>query len=361
MFALVARLWEMLSDKDIVGEAPRPAAWMQESGWYAKQSAKVLVEVLKSLDGKVKDLIDQLVAPGTALHNQPEGSSSSSSSSSSDAQASCADEHCLGTSGAGQHGKVEHTPPSAGQGSRVIPEQTAQLALQLASQVPHLTMEDLESAAEGSPGKGNLEFIAAMFTLRGHLSVKPALRAVCMLALTGHLNQQQREVVTALLGGRGSSSSGHSTTTSELGSDSTACSASSLPIPEPPKLVEARQQGSITLQDLAIWVLDLQQAPHPPVIDHVLLAFGADQLPGLALVHEANSRPAPPGSSGQKHEQQLDSDTALSECHQEEEEELVRQRHELLARAGRASELLGPELMAQYQSWLRSSLLKVMP
>jgi hypothetical protein len=370
MFALVARLWALLSDKDVVGEAPRPAAWMQESAWYASQSVKVLVGVLKALDSKVKDVIDQLVAPGTAVHNQPEGSSSSSSSS-SDAQAGREGACRPGMSSAGQHVRVERAYLSTVRGSRVSPDDTAQLALQLASMMPHVSMEDVESGAEGSPGWGNADFIAAMSKLRGQLGVEPALRVVCMLALTGHLDQQQREVVIALLGGRGSSSSDYSTT-SELRHDSAACSDRCLPIPEPLELAAARQEHNITLQDLAICVLappgaahlvgmGLQEESFTPAADHVLLAFGADQLPCLALAHGADPRLAQPGSSRQKHEQQLDSAPALPDSDQEEEERVVAvwQRQELEVRAHRASELLGTKLMAQYQSWLRSSLLKV--
>jgi hypothetical protein len=225
LFALVARLWELLSDRNIVGEAARPAAWMPESDWYATHSAEMLAEVVKALDSRVKDVIDQLAAPGIAVHNQPEQCGSSSSS---DAQASCAGESSCNTSGAGQHGRAGCGPSSTGQGSSVNPNSAPQLVAQLASLVPHVSMDAIESSARACPTWGRDEFSTAMSTLRQVLGVEPALRVVCMLSLAGHLDDQQRQAVVALLGGRGSSSGANISTTSKLGEDSAACSASCL-------------------------------------------------------------------------------------------------------------------------------------
>jgi hypothetical protein len=271
----------------------------------------------------------------------------------------------------GQHGRAGCGPSSTGQGSSVNPNSAPQLVAQLASLVPHVSMDAIESSARACPAWGSGDFSTAMSTLRLVLGVEPALRVVCMLALAGHLDAQQRLAVVALLGGRGSSNSANSSTTSsELGNGSAAPSAGFLPIPEPPGLAAARQEGDITLQDLAISVLGTSQAAapagkglgercSPPVVAHVLLAFGADQLPGLAMVHGAHSGPVGSESSGQQQEQEQRSPGPTITQSLQEEEEVMRQCQELQARARRASELLGNELVALYQSWLRSSLLKI--
>jgi hypothetical protein len=110
----------------------------------------------------------------------------------------------------------------------------------------------------------------------GTLSIVMALRAVCMLAVAGLLTGQQKQGVVALLGG--------------VPGDSTN---SSSPIPRPPllepfSLAALRQEGGISLAELSVAFLD-EVVHQPPghtnqfasIIVHLLLIFGAQQLPAI--------------------------------------------------------------------------------
>jgi hypothetical protein len=195
-----------------------------------------------------------------------------------------------------------------------------------------------------------------------HLFLKPPLHAICMLALAGHLTEQQKQGVVVLLGG-GSSTSNIDSTSSmgAVAGANAAVTASCLPIPEPSSLAQARQEAGVSLQDLAMALLrppDVDPSPGITAeLHYVLLPFGADKLPWLALVVEVEARKADPESQQQQQQAELSG----ARCHQDTEslhEESMRQYHELKDRADRAYALITEPRM-QYLKWLRGSMLKV--
>jgi hypothetical protein len=159
--------------------------------------------------------------------------------------------------------------------------QAVQAALVLASLVPAVPCD--KDAWKGA----NEDLLA---TWQFHLCANPLIRVVCMLGLTGLLSEQQKQGVVALLGGSTTGSTGSA-------EDSSSCAyehlsvRSALLLPEPASIAQPRQNHGISLADLSsalLWV-EHQRLSDPErqlrsITKHLLLAFGADQLPSIARI-----------------------------------------------------------------------------
>jgi hypothetical protein len=132
--------------------------------------------------------------------------------------------------------------------------------------------------------------------LQIQLCAHPLLRVVSMLAGVGRLTEQQKQGVLALLGGvlrteNSNSTSEHAVVDSRSASEPPH--QLSLLLPEPTLVSALRQQHGVSLAQLAVFVLWTQRKRlHEPdqqirsITDHLLWAFGAEQLPSIALIKD---------------------------------------------------------------------------
>jgi hypothetical protein len=211
------------------------------------------------------------------------------------------------------------------------------MALQLAFQMPLMSWDILKVAARQTPAWQDTAFRGHMRDLHAFMGPLPLFRTVSMLATVGLINQQQKQGMVALLGGAESHSAGGDSSTT-----------SSLLIEEPLSLVEARQQSGITLQDLAVSLLWVNsktssgaEASTPStqlssVAQHLLQAFGAEQLPWVDLMLRAPSKTNSRGSQKE-----------------------ISSYRQLRSRAAKAAQWLDGSLSTAYTSWVEGYLRKV--
>jgi hypothetical protein len=149
-----------------------------------------------------------------------------------------------------------------------------QKALQLAALLPQMPWADLRSAVMKNGPHVNPAAKQALDRLGLYMCTAPLLRVVCMLAMLGQLSEAQVQGVVSLIEGHPAGSS-----------------KTTFPLEEPPSLAEYREQHNITLADLSravLWdsrVVQLYAEHHiKPVAEHLVLAFGAQQLQMIATV-----------------------------------------------------------------------------
>jgi hypothetical protein len=192
-------------------------------------------------------------------------------------------------------------------------------------------LQSIKETVGRCPGRDDEALKKVATNLYVFLHVQLYLRVVALLAIVGTLSEQHKQGVAALLGGEPHSSS----------------SSSSLPLPEPAGVAAVRMEHSLALQDLAIRCLwgdtkmsDQEQECHElaqlcSVPDHLLMAFGADQLPWLAIMQQS-SKPAATQDS-QKADEYL----------------------QLRERAARATQVFSGAVGSEYVSWMNASLMKI--
>jgi hypothetical protein len=285
----------------------------------ANTTSAVLLEMLSLLDAEVgRRIKEQSALAKAAAGEQPSQATNSSSSAAAEVPG---DSKAAATSDGLSRAWKTHASPD--QSCTSLPEHqvntgqsgtAVQEALQLASLLPQVSWAQLKAAAQGWGGNGI--FMGHMQGLCTHLTINPYLRVLALLATVGKLTEQQQQAVIALLGGGPSSTSADvDSTLSALRTSSAAAAAapysnranyvvnnlSSLPLPEPPSLSAARQEHDLALQDLAMPFVCVDSNSNCPyadrLADHLLLAFGAAQLPHVTYMQESSLAQGSEGSS----------------------------------------------------------------
>jgi hypothetical protein len=349
IFELMAKLLELLVDRDVVGEAEQPAAWLERNAWYRRNAVGVYCDMLKGLEDAASSLIDgeSDQAKGSEVNDKTTGTSNYDSN---ETQLQCWGDLCK------QHPlklqQLRHPSDSdaglttTGQHGRGSVQAALDRALQLASLVPRVPWDHLTATVAHISADEHQDFLGICMYLVDRTAVL-LLRVVTMLVCARLVPEQHKQGVVALMGGV-PSGSGSASNTSRSGK------SNFLPLPEPSSLAEARQQAGVTLQDLSYLFLlvdvltskdDGEQrsaAPRcPSLARHLALAFGVHQIPWLASVQQASQ----PGSQGLQQDSEEDSG--------------LKQLNDSAATAG-AWLAQGDSTMAtEYTSWVQACLYRI--
>jgi hypothetical protein len=209
------------------------------------------------------------------------------------------------TTGRASDATLEQPSSATGQQRHVSTDDAVQMALQLAALSPDVSWDGLLRALRPSLWQYDGDLTLHMKNLFSFMQVRPYLRVVAMLAIAGRLTECQKQVVVALLGGVPEISAAVTVSNCSAGGTSTSGTAAAitLPIPEPASIAAARERGGFTRQEIAMAFLSCFWVPRDSsstgqqsecraqlrsVPDHLLLAFGAAQLPWMALMQEVN-------------------------------------------------------------------------
>jgi hypothetical protein len=244
---VAADLWALLSDPSITGAAPRPATWMQPTSMLLLDSTQHLQLMLEAIDSTSGQCIDslkdeQLLSSVSRLNNLIVGRDSSSNSA------------------------------SGGKGTAMYE------ALQLMSLVPHVPWSQLQAPVWRQPYVRT--DAVHSHCMSGVRMAQMMLRAVCALGAAGFLTEGHSRGVVALLGGlpRGSSNT-----------DNSGRCQSSLLIEEPRDIQLSRLVAGISSAELCHTILIESRHPRvAPLFDHLVQAFGEDQLPDIAAYHRTS-------------------------------------------------------------------------
>jgi hypothetical protein len=257
IFELAVQLWHLLGNPSIVGDKAYPAAWLPSIDGSSRLLCDVLSGMVQEIDTAVTSLI-------TFLHDSGSFSQQAIQTDSEDAAAAAAADR---------------------------------LALMLAALTPAVPWQRIKEATSWD----NLAFTevrayAKFAALQVQLCAHPLLRVVSMLASVGLLTEQHQQGVVALLGG-GGPRAGSNNTNDHTADDSRSASGPSrqysLLIPEPAVVSAHRNQHGISLAQLAVFVLwnQRKRLPEPDqqirtITEHLLWAFGVDQLPSIARIKD---------------------------------------------------------------------------
>jgi hypothetical protein len=223
---LTRQLWALLGDSDISGSAPNPASWLPERDEMVSGSARALTSMATSTEVALDKFLQSLSSNPTEEQRK----------------------------------------------------QAARQAMQLAALVPTVPGLYLKEALLQLYNIDSNEHVipATILELQTHLCVMLPLRAICALAITGCLTEQQRHGLVVMLGG------GVGVGTSSGASNQPAASL----VLEPPNLASYRETEGISLMHMSVCLFwyETQLLAEPlkqlrVITKHMSRAFGAEQLP----------------------------------------------------------------------------------
>jgi hypothetical protein len=323
---LSVQLVEVVTDPQVVGEARKPAAWMEDVSHFISTTLSDVCSMLGCLDTQVHLCLGSAQRATSAQASEDCSSRACCSAALTTSQMDIA----AGSNQTPDHPEGEQSParsqqPCSSESSTADDEVPAEdlargrdirRALQLAAVVPCVPWQRIAAvrACASAWEDENMQYDWDL--LRGHVCGTPLLRAVCMLASVGLVTDEQKQGVVALLGGVPICSSGStkqhvagiakealhtdgtSHSTCKDSSDSTTAAAASssstgLLLQEPASLVELRRQHDIRLAQLGVAMLwyderlvmkSTMSASVSEVAEQLLSTINPAQLPSIAHV-----------------------------------------------------------------------------